>query len=200
LQSLVRMSILQRLKSETLAWHQQVEQRVDVMNRVQSVDAYRKLLVAFYGFYVTLEAKLAEVDWKPLGIDWTERRKIHLLERDLRLVGADTAGIARCEHLPSLADEAHALGCLYVLEGATLGGQYIERQLAQQLHITPESGAAFFHSYGERRREMWNLFREALVRFAMNAEREDQIVKSATETFQKLDAWLAKTWNPTQKT
>lgn len=189
------MSILQRLKSETLAWHQQVEQRVDVTHRVQSVDAYRELLVAFYGFYAPLEAELAKVDWKPLGIDWTERRKVHLLERDLSLVGVDAAEIARCDQLPALADETHALGCLYVLEGATLGGQYIERQLAQQLQMKPESGAAFFHSYGERRGEMWNLFREALVRYATTAEREDQLVRSASETFQKLDAWLARTWN-----
>lgn len=190
------MSILQRLKSETLAWHQQVEQRVDVMHRLQTTSDYRGLLTAFYGFYAPLEAQLAKIDWKPVGIDWTERSKVHLLERDLHVVGAEAAEIARCEQLPWLADEAHALGCLYVLEGATLGGQYIERQLAQQLHITPESGAAFFHSYGERRGEMWNLFREVLVNFATTAERENAMVRAATDTFQKLDAWLAKGLTP----
>lgn len=185
------MSILNRLKSETLTWHQQLEQRVDVMRRLQSVDDYRALLTAFYGFYAPLEHQLGNVDWQSLGIDWPERRKIDLLERDLKLLGVDPAQISRCEQLPPLNNGALALGCLYVLEGATLGGQYIEKQLSQQLRITPAAGAAFFHSYGERRGEMWTAFREALVQFSITGEREDQLVQSAKETFQKFDGWLA---------
>lgn len=186
------MSILERLKTETLSWHQQVEQRVDVMHRLQNVRDYRELLIAFYGFYAPLEAELAKVDWQSLGIDWAERRKIHWLVRDLQLLGANVAEIARCEQLPSINEDAQALGCLYVLEGATLGGQYIGKQLALQLQLTPESGAAFFHSYGQRRGEMWNSFREVVVKNATTAGRKDQIVQAATETFQSLDAWLAK--------
>jgi heme oxygenase len=185
------MSILQRLKSETLPWHQQLEQRVDVMRRLQTAEDYRELLSAFFGFCAPLEEQLAGIDWQPLGIDWQERRKIHLLESDLQRLGVNPVKIRRCDQLPALGAAELALGCLYVLEGATLGGQYIEKQLAHQLGITPETGGAFFHSYGERRGEMWNAFREVLVRFATTTDREDRIVHAAKETFQKFEEWLA---------
>lgn len=187
------MTILQRLKQETLPLHQQLEHRVDVLHRLQNVAAYRELLLAFYGFYAPLEQALETFDWPTVGLDWTERRKVERLEADLQRLGEDRSTAPRCTHLPTITDPASALGCLYVMEGATLGGQYIQKELATRLQITAENGAAFFNSYGERVGPMWTEFRQVLVNFATNSEREDQIVRAAKETFQKFDAWLAST-------
>jgi heme oxygenase len=185
------MTILQRLKQETLPLHQQLEQRVDVLHRLQSVAAYRELLRAFYGFYAPLEQALEPFDWRVMGLDWSERRKVERLETDLQRFGVDHSTIPRCTQLPAMTDAASALGCLYVLEGATLGGQFIQKELAARLHITAENGAAFFNSYGESVGPMWAAFRQVLVNFSTNIEREDQIVRAAKDTFEKFDAWLA---------
>lgn len=185
------MSILQRLKQETLPLHQQLEQRVDVLKRLQSVAAYRQLLVAFYGFYAPLEQALAQFEWQALGLDWAQRRKVPKLELDLQRLEVDVATLTHCEQLPVLPDLASALGCLYVLEGATLGGQIIQRELAAGLQITANNGAAFFNSYGEQVGPMWQKFREVIVNFATTTEREDRMVRAAQHTFQKFDDWLA---------
>jgi heme oxygenase len=185
------MSILQRLKQETLPLHQQVEQRVDVLQRLQSVAAYRQLLEAFYGFYAPLEQALEQFEWQALGLDWAQRRKVPKLELDLQRLEVDVATLTHCEQLPVLPDLASALGCLYVLEGATLGGQIIQKELASRLQITSDNGAAFFNSYGEQVGPMWQKFREVIVNFATTTEREDRMVRAAQDTFQKFDDWLA---------
>ena len=82
-------------------------------------------------------------------------------------------------------------GCMYVLEGATLGGQIIRRLLKEKLSITSANGGAFFSAYGDRVRVMWNEFREALSQFAISHPDESEaIVASASETFAKFDHWL----------
>ena len=185
------MTVLRRLKQETASLHEQLERHVDVLARLKNVAAYRDLLLAFYGFYEPLERQLGEVDW-PAGIDWQQRRKIAMLESDLKLLAADRSSAAVCADLPAIANQAAALGCLYVLEGATLGGQIIERELNQHLQITSQTGGAFFNSYGDRVGEMWGAFRQAILAFANSNEREDAIVAAAKGTFEKFDAWLVK--------
>ena len=44
---------------------------------------------------------------------------------------------------PEIHDTAAALGALYVLEGATLGGRVIHRYVAGPLGLTPERGGAY---------------------------------------------------------
>lgn len=185
------MSILQRLKQETLPLHQQLEQRVDVFSCLQSLAAYRELLVAFYGFYSPLEQTLAQFEWQALGLDWAQRRKVPNLILDLQRLNVEVAKLAQCKQLPVLPDSASAIGCLYVLEGATLGGQIIQRELAAGLQITADNGAAFVNSYGAQVGSMWAAFREAVVNFATSREREDRMVRAAQDTFQKFDDWLA---------
>ncbi len=185
------MSILPRLKQETLPLHEQIEQRVDVLNRLTSVASYRELLIAFYGYYAPLEQALEKFAWHAIGLDWDERRKVPKLETDLQRLGTEPASIARCQLLPALPDPASALGCLYVIEGATLGGQIIHKELATRTMISEENGGAFFSCYGDQVGPRWAAFRAAVVDFATTADRENRIVLAAKDTFQKFDDWLA---------
>ena len=54
------------------------------------------------------------------------------------------------------------MGCLYVLEGATLGGVVIRRHPEQKLRLGPDNGAAFFHAYGPDTGRRWREFCGAL--------------------------------------
>jgi heme oxygenase (biliverdin-IX-beta and delta-forming) len=76
------------------------------------------------------------------------------------------------------------------MEGATLGGQVIGRHLRATLQLTPESGAAFFHSYQDRVGPMWLEFRSFLNAQAHDDETTHAIVEGAFETFERFIAWL----------
>ena len=57
-----------------------------------------------------------------------------------------------------LNNAAKALGCLYVLEGATLGGVLIARHVRASLGFDGDAGSAFYLGYGPRTGAMWRGF------------------------------------------
>lgn len=187
--------IMQRLKRDTRIYHEQIEQIVDLPSRLRSREGYRAVLVKFYGFYAPLEVGLRRIDGLALALsDVAVRRKAGLIARDLVALGvpaAELSTLSYCDDLPALPDVAHALGCLYVLEGATLGGQIIARQLTDSLGVTADSGGAFFSGYGPATGPMWRSFGAGLAAYAATPEREAAVVTAARETFRAFERWLA---------
>ena len=92
-----------------------------------------------------------------------------------------------CGDLPDCNSIAQAFGCLYVLEGATLGGQVLCRHFNQTLGLDARNGSAFFSGYGEATGAMWALFGERLT--AANVD-ETAAISAACQTFQTLEQWL----------
>ena len=177
--------ILAELKEQTRAQHENLESIVDVMNKMFTRADYEILLTKFYRFYSSVEPKVAAIDMKANGIDATKRTKLKWLERDLTALGA----FDRAQQLPRLSDTpvldtpGKAFGAMYVMEGATLGGQVITRHLKQHLSLTPETGGAFFNSYGERVGPMWKEFGAAITAFAERNGNNREIVDAAKDTF-----------------
>ncbi len=190
------MSILARLKERTQPHHDRVEAHLGLMDPGLTRDGYRVLLARFRGFHLPVERRLdALAAWDALGLDAEERRKTPWIDADLRALGMDDRALARlpaCSALPALETVEHALGCLYVLEGATLGGAFISRHLARTLGVGPASGGAFFASYGERRGPLWKRFGRALETYAERRGGEEEILAGACDTFIRLDHWLTR--------
>jgi heme oxygenase len=183
--------VLRFLKEGTAAQHEAVERRVDLANRLSNPSAYVGLLGCFYGFYLPLETALGRVTgYETVGLHFDERRKTPSLVTDLGALGHTPDEFPLCD-APVFATLGEALGALYIVEGATLGGQYITKAVESRLGFTPKCGCAFFASYGNRVGAMWNAFRESLVAYATTPEREAEIVITATDTFNALDVWLA---------
>jgi heme oxygenase len=187
--------IMQRLKRDTQIHHEQIERIVDLPSRLRSRAAYQAVLVQFYGFYVPLEASLRQIEGLKLVLsDMAVRQKTDLIARDLLALGvpaSELPALPHCADLPALPNVAHALGCLYVLEGATLGGQIIARQLAGGLGMTAASGGAFFSGYGPETGPMWRSFNAGLTAYVTTPEREAEVLTAALETFRAFERWLA---------
>ncbi|MBC7501108.1 MAG: biliverdin-producing heme oxygenase [Herminiimonas sp.] len=183
--------ILDRLRIETRSDHDAIERVLDIMKPDLSIATYRKQLALFYGFYQPLESSLASLaDWSEFGLDFDVRCKSVLLADDLDYVGFDSpCPVPTCTILPPLNSIAAGFGCLYVLEGATLGGQLISRHLAETLGLDGLRGARFFNCYGDRTGMMWKSFRCALAEFATTPEVRNEVVASAAATFRTLRCW-----------
>ncbi|HYP14195.1 MAG TPA: biliverdin-producing heme oxygenase [Bryobacteraceae bacterium] len=186
-------SILERLKRETQPWHTAVENRMPIMRPEFGMPDYRALVIRFYGFYAPVERSL----WRVSGLekalpDWRTRRKVEWLALDLSALGLSSQQIADlplCSRLPDLHDRPEALGCLYVLEGSTLGGQIIGRHLHAKLGLGLNDGARFFQSYVDQVGPMWKFFQRALL--ASPPEAHDRIIEAAVDTFECFHDWLA---------
>ena len=188
------VNLLQRVKETTAHVHRRLEERVDVFSADFDIPRYVSLLRVFYGYWEPIEAalqRLPRLCHPALALD--ERRKAHLLEMDLQNFDVDQSLVDRCPQLPQLHTFNQGLGCMYVLEGSTLGSKFIARRLAEHLGIDRISGAAFFNAYGEATGARWAAFRDFLTSYA-DGSSEDELVWSAVETFECFDRWLASSY------
>ena len=172
--------------------HQALENRIPLTDPDLDLDTYRDLVAGFYGFVQPLEQQLALHAPQLSGIHLQERSKTSLLERDLQELGIAARLVPRCAALPDLEDEAAAWGCLYVMEGSTLGGRVIASALGRSLGLGAENGAAYFSGYGARTGELWREFCAALATASVDPleGKSDRIVATAAATFECLHAWL----------
>jgi heme oxygenase (biliverdin-IX-beta and delta-forming) len=181
-------SLLQRLKQETHASHVELERRVDVMSRVQTVASYRALLEAYFGLCCPLEIEIKrsirQIEfWLP---DVQSRLRTSSLRRDLQILGNDCPETLPLAPIPPLGSLSEQLGCLYVLEGSTLGGQIIAREIHCRLHFTPDRGCSYLASYGVELGNMWMRFRAAIEAYAIahpDPIYQDSVIQSAVATF-----------------
>jgi heme oxygenase len=176
--------ILQALRLATRPAHDQLEQNAfnqQLTAGTVTTAATTHFLAKMHGFLVPYEARLRAQN---LGPEWEPdiRQRAHLILVDL---GQPASALAICPGMPPLATWAQLLGAMYVVEGSTLGGQVIARQLAKA-NIPLRS---YFSGYGERTGPLWKAFCQLLTQ-AATPENEAEIVQSASLTFQKLDAWL----------
>jgi len=185
--------ILARLKFATRAEHDAIESALDLMTPSLSHAHYCWHLQRLYGFYRPMERILnPAAPWADWGIAINDREKSALLAHDLHILGMPApATLPECADLPSVTSAAAAFGCLYVLEGATLGGRVISRHLERTLGLDAGCGAHFFNCYGAESGARWRSFRAALTAFSASAPGENETVAAAIDTFRALRVWCA---------
>jgi heme oxygenase (biliverdin-IX-beta and delta-forming) len=195
-------AILSRLRLETRAEHEAVEQVLDLMAASLTLDDYRQRLEQFYGFYALAEIALLTLSKQQANRAGTPTTSVNtysaiasrstktaLLASDIHHLGGSTKHLPLCHDLPPLHSEADVLGCMYVMEGATLGGRLITQHVQKTLGITPTTGGSFFEGYGEHTGKMWQIMRQLLVSGAYDIDTENAIVANAITTFACLRRW-----------
>lgn len=190
-----KVDTLDLLRSRTQHLHQRVEQIFNFSVRCQNRETYRALLLRLLGFYRPIERALSQLQWELIGLDMSERSKVALLEKDLVALECSAQRIQSaplCDDLPMLSTLPVAAGCLYVLEGSTMGGQIIAREIERRLGIGPATGGAFYAAYGERNGLMWRAFKERVNAYCNGHEsRMAEALEGATATFDAYGKWLA---------
>jgi heme oxygenase len=187
------MSAIAELRSATWSAHQQLEKRLDIKTRFTDVAAYRAHLEKMWGFCAAVEGRLGQHVFGSALADYATRRKIPLLTRDLIALGAKLESVTSlpcCDTVPECLDPASAFGCLYVLEGATLGGRILLPLVQSRLGLTVDNGAAFLASYGADVASMWHAFGVSLDAWCTDAQRLLRASSTAVATFESLGHWL----------
>jgi heme oxygenase len=185
-------ALLVALREGTRDEHERLERQSWLRSVDLGIEQYRRGLAAFLGIHRPLEPAIAgALAAEALIMPWTPRAS--LLERDLGDLGMTPdllAGVPDCPTLPLISDVGSALGCLYVLEGSTLGGQVLARELGRRLGVGPGRGGAYFRGYGAETRSHWRAFTEALGRASECADLSLRTaVSAAVATFQAFATW-----------
>lgn len=183
-------SVLNDLRAGTHTLHVALEQRLPFFSDTLDLEYYTCLLSAYFGFYQALEDRLTHSAFIPSGFDLAARLKTPALVQDLRALGVDPHALPRCQHLPTVRSEAQALGVLYVLEGATLGGNVLRKRVAEHLGLDADNGGAFLFVYGEDTGQHWKAFIEFLGSVPLDATGRSEAAQAACSTFSCFEQWL----------
>jgi heme oxygenase len=182
--------VLQLLRTGTATEHEEVERTLDLMDTGLERSRLADVLDRLHGFWAAAESGLdAWADRHPgdaAAVDWPRRRRAELFATDLAVLGMPAAG--HRPDLPRLAGTDEALGRMYVLEGSTLGGTFIDRHLAGLPQLAGVRVRAF-SPYGADTGAMWHAFRRATRARVADGGDAHAVVASAQHTFAALAAW-----------
>jgi heme oxygenase (biliverdin-IX-beta and delta-forming) len=186
-----RFNVFDLLRKRTADLHQLIERRVPVFREGFTLEDYARLVEQFFGFWAPVEERLSNLrSLRDPDLALRSRLKCSLLREDLLILGRDPAAVRQCEKLPRLDTFLQGLGCLYVLEGSTLGSQIISRRLKEKLQLDERTGASFFNAYGGLTGARWMEFKD-FVSASVKFERADNVVEAARETFTCFYEWLS---------
>ena len=196
---LLSLSILHRLKTETRENHIQIE-KVSLLKRIfaedYSLKEYTACLARFYGFYAAIEPVIYQNLSSELSPLFEKRSKLALLTLDLNRMGIGEGEINQLplwqpkNYVNSLAE---CLGVWYVLEGSTLGGQFISQHLGKHFGDSAFGFLHFHQGYRNETRQYWANFCEILSE-CIPPEDEENAIKAITAaklTFNYLAGWMA---------
>ena len=193
------LSVLQQLRTATAIPHTRLEARLPLTRPELDHGTYTRIIQAYYGFHAPLQRL---IDGLPGFASDPERQKLPALIKDLRalgLSGEDIDQLPLCTDLPSIASQAQLLGVMYVMEGATLGGQVLRRIVADRLGIDADSGGEFLDVYGRDTGRLWKGFLSRLAGFdhpdthsqdTSSLGTHSQVVDAACATFACFEQWL----------
>jgi heme oxygenase len=180
---------LARLREETAPEHTATEDTVPLLSPGLDRPNYIETLQRFHRIVSAWDAwsdRHAPADLLPLLIG---RRRADLLADDLISLGAavpssDSSVISERMESSAVAGDARSvfLGRMYVMEGSTLGGQYIARHVEETLGLTPGQGDSYFRGYREATGERWKEFRAVLA--ALPDEETSTVIASARNMFE----------------
>ena len=185
--------LLENLRAGTAPLHIALEKRLPFFSPALDRAHYQRLVQAYYGFYQPLERRLETSAQLPLDFNLAERLKAATLHSDLLALGLSEQAIADlplCQALPLASSREACLGVLYVVEGATLGGQILRREIAARLELDADSGAAFLDVYGAATGRRWREFTDYLASCELDAPARQAVVSAAQETFSCFEQWL----------
>lgn len=170
---------LSRLRDATADLHRRLESRFNAIIELADPDR-RALVIARYDrlyrhAFIALRPWLADID----ALDFTQRGRMWL------------ASAARPSDAPllTLANRYQALGALYVIEGSTLGGRIILRELLKRGVSDP--ALVFLDPHGRAAGTMWRGLVAVIEReTAADPARLDALCDGAIEGFRFAEAML----------
>ncbi len=190
-------TLMRLLRAETQAAHEAVERLpyFEALRRGElPLGAYANYLRAFSLLHEALEDALGRAEGAAAEV-WHEgmSRREHFA-RDFAELGdagpevprAAARAIALAEQLRARAtdDPAWALGYLYVLEGSTLGGRVLLRELERLPGLEGGRGLHYLASYGDETAEHWRAFSARMNGLVLENEARGRVAAVAREAFE----------------
>lgn len=188
-------SFIQNLRNETASLHTQLEAlplSVSLTHPQLNLQDYILYLQKMYHINQYVEEHFFPLVHHVLE-DVEQRKKSPLIQDDLIYLNVDINATNEFSILSETpVDTAFALGVLYVLEGSTLGGRMILKNVQPALQLTPENGAAYFAGYQSDTSKMWKYFLNRLEDYRLHNNCDEIIITGAVTAFRSIIDYMKK--------
>ncbi len=185
-------TFIKKLRSQTADAHKSLEElpvSQSITSPLITIEGYAHYLCLMADMVADTEKKVFPA-LKDLIGDIEERRKLHLLQKDL-----DFLGVEKIIFEPVFSDmensKAFSLGVMYVVEGSALGGRFILRNIRENLHLE-EQGTQYFSGYGNKTGSHWKHFLDMITAYEEQHDCADQIIDGADYAFNAISGHLQK--------
>ena len=186
-----------RLRDATAPLHKQLDQQpllAALLGKEQPLAHYQQLLGTYYSLYHQLESSIkAYTAQQPIDFDYQTRYKADFLRQDLAYWQITPEPFSCQVTLPDISSLGQLLGVLYVLEGSSLGANFIAQHLQQSYGYSHSSGCRFFSAYGEQTQSHWQSFISYLNSFSDQTDIATQAIETACLSFACFNQALANT-------
>lgn len=194
------MPIMKRLRLETSVYHARLESLPFFTMLIEHrlpLESYLNQLRALSIIHGVLEGELAKT--QEVAAVWNDSlRKLPLLERDLahfqlglasdakELVAAALT-LAGKIRLRRVERPITLIGCLYVLEGSTLGNRMHRPDMAATYQLEGANGCCYYSSYGDQVGARWREFSRSVNDLLNDPASHQAVIEAARETFSGLE-------------
>ncbi len=150
-----------------------------------SIDEYANALAALHGVHAAIEKNIVNfLANQPDLFDYESRLKTPALEEDLK----DLAKVPFISKIafPMPKNVAELVGIIYVIEGSTMGGQFLARKIGDKFPIR------FFSGYGANTDQKWQEFWE-FANSVCTVEQYEDVGEMAVLLFELIELHLQET-------
>lgn len=174
------------LKQNTRHQHDLLEEKFNskkIFEKAYALEDYKRLIALNYQFLLNYEEKINDAISEGFKDEIRQelRSKLPWIKKDANLLGIDLQENLEVEKINS---EAEAIGMLYVIEGASLGGNVIKKNLKKN----PNFDGIDFHYFGMYNQsisEFWKEFILALNTY-LPEEKYPEVLKGAERAYAEL--------------
>jgi len=156
-----------------------------------TIEEYALYLSLMYDVVQDLEENIYPILSAVIS-DLSQRNKAHLLLKDLKQIGFEKKQTFSPFKNTSEISPSFAMGMMYVVEGSTLGGRFILKNIQENLGFTEENGASYFSGYGNKTGSFWKNYLNSLTDFESQNNAEADIIAGADYAFQVIAKHLSE--------
>lgn len=185
---------LNNLRSKTSESHKKLELLPisrSVIDPKITVEQYALYLSLMFDIVQNLENAIYPI-LNDVILDLEERKKVKQILNDLEVTGISKKTTISPFKESSDITIPFAMGMMYVVEGSTLGGRFILKNIEDSLKYNEKNGASYFFGYGNKSGSLWKKYINILTDFENKTNAADEIIEGADYAFKVIYEHLSK--------
>ncbi|MBF4484943.1 biliverdin-producing heme oxygenase [Flavobacterium sp. CSZ] len=194
LDSTINVDFLDKLKNQTATAHKKLESlpvSASILSPQMKIADYCHYLSLMYDVHYSAQEIVFPL-LKDHITDLAEREKTQLINKDLSFLYY-TKNNTVWVFSNKVINVPFALGILYVIEGSSLGGRFILKNIETIPGLDQQQGVSYFTGYGNKTGSYWKTFLNQLTTYQQQNNCQDEIINGAVYAFDTIYNHFSKT-------